>query len=200
MADAPVPVVAPNAAAPVTGGAAAPSPITYKFDVIEGIGAEFDTEISTAGNELGWNQEQAAAYRAREAKLALADLKASTDARGQQEAAAKLAHEQTVTQTKAAHEKANRDHPEFGGTKYDETTQRIEQLIASSGEAGQALIKEMGDHAAGLLNTPTFRAFLATFAYKMADGKFHDGANGIPAAPRTFADVAYGDKYASAPR
>ena len=179
--------------------------IEYKFDPIEGVTKEFDADITETAKEMGWNQEQAAKYRAREAKLALDDLKAHGESKAQAEAAAKIAKEQADTQRKQAWEKANRDDPEFGGTKFHETSQRVEQMFAMAGERGKALMKEMGESAPELLAHPAFRNFLAHFAYKMADGKFHDGATGTGktepvSAHDAFAAAAYGSKYPGAAR
>lgn len=183
------------------GQAGAATPIEYKFDAIEGVTADFDKDISETANEMGWNQEQAAKFRAREAKLALADLKAHGESKAQAEAAAKIANEQAETQRKQAWEKANRDDPDFGGAKYHETSQRVEQMFAMARDRGKALLKEMGESAPALLAHPAFRGFLAHFAYKMADGKFHEGGNGHQGtAPKSFADVAYGDRYSAAQR
>ena len=179
--------------------------IEYKFDPIEGVTKEFDADITETAKEMGWNQEQAAKYRAREAKLALDDLKAHGESKAQAEAAAKIAKEQADTQRKQAWEKANRDDPEFGGTKFHETSQRVEQMFAMAGERGKALMKEMGETAPELLSNPALRNFLAHFAYKMADGKFHDGATGTGktepvSAHDAFAAAAYGSKYPGAAR
>ena len=179
--------------------------IEYKFDPIDGVTKEFDADITETAKEMGWNQEQAAKYRAREAKLALDDLKAHGESKAQAEAAAKIAKEQADTQRKQAWEKANRDDPEFGGTKFHETSQRVEQMFAMAGERGKALMKEMGETAPELLSNPALRNFLAHFAYKMADGKFHDGATGTGktepvSAHDAFAAAAYGSKYPGAAR
>lgn len=175
--------------------------VEYKFDPIEGVTKEFDDDVIATAKDMGWDQATAAKYRAREAKLALDELKADGETRAQAEAAAKIAKEQADTQRKQAWEKANRDDPEFGGQKYHETSQRVEQLFAMAGDRGKALLKEMGESAPELLSHPAFRNFLAHFAYKMADGKFHEGANGHQTeGPKSFADVAYGNKYPAAAR
>lgn len=179
--------------------------IEYKFDPIDGVTKEFDADITDTAKEMGWNQEQAAKYRAREAKLALDDLKAHGESKAQAEAAAKIAKEQADAQRKQAWEKANRDDPEFGGQKFHETSQRVEQMFAMAGERGKALLKEMGETAPELLSNPALRNFLAHFAYKMADGKFHDGATGTGkaepvSAHDAFAAAAYGSKYPGAAR
>lgn len=194
-------VNAGGAAANGAVGDQAATVIDYKFDAIEGVTPEFDADITATAKEMGWSQEQAAKFRAREAKLGLEEMKAHSESRAQAEAAAKIAKEQNEAQRKQAWEKTNRDDPEFGGQKYHETSQRVEQMFAMAGERGKTFLKEMGDSAPQLLSHPAFRGFLAYFAYKMADGKFHDGANGHQSdAPKTFADVAYGNKYSSAPR
>ncbi len=191
---------AAGAAAGAAGGQTT-QVVEYKFDAIEGVTKEFDDDVIATAKDMGWDQATAAKYRAREAKLALDELKADGDSRAQKQAADKIAKEQADTQRKQAWEKANRDDPEFGGQKYHETSQRVEQLFAMAGDRGKALIKEMGESAPELLSHPAFRNFLAHFAYKMADGKFHEGSNANGAdAPKTFADVAYGNKYPAAAR
>lgn len=179
--------------------------VEYKFDAIEGVTKEFDDDVIATAKDMGWDQATAAKYRAREAKLALDELKADGESRAQKQAADKIAKEQADTQRKQAWEKANRDDPEFGGQKYHETSQRVEQLFAMAGDRGKALIKEMGESAPELLSHPAFRNFLAHFAYKMADGKFHEGANGgkqpePTTAHEGFAAAAYGNKYPAAAR
>lgn len=188
-----------------TGGTqgATTTEVAYKFDPIDGIqlAPEFDADIVTVAKAMGWDQATAAKFRAFEAKSAheamLADKKHAEESAAQ----AKLAKEQADTQRKQAWEQANRNDTDFGGQKYHETTQRIEQLIAMTGERGKALMKEMGEAAPELLNHPAFRGFLAAIAYKMADGKFHEAANGHQSSePKSFADVAYGNKYPAAAR
>ena len=179
--------------------------VDYKFDAIEGITKEFDADIVTTAKEMGWDQATAAKYRAREAKLALDELKADGETRAKTDAANKIAKEQADTQRKQAWEKANRDDPEFGGQRYHETSQRVEQLFTMAGDRGKALLKEMGESAPELLSNPAFRNFLAFHAYKMADGKFHEGANGQKATEPVslqegFAAAAYGGKYPGAAR
>ena len=182
-----------------------PTAIEYKFDPIEGVTPEFDADVAATAKDMGWDQATAAKYRAREAKLALDELKADGESRAQKQAADKIAKEQADTQRKQAWEKANRDDPEFGGTKFHETSQRVEQMFAMAGERGKALMKEMGETAPELLSNPALRNFLAHFAYKMADGKFHDGATGTGktepvSAHDAFAAAAYGSKYPGAAR
>jgi hypothetical protein len=190
---------AAGAAGGQQGGQAAQ--VEYKFDPIEGVTKEFDDDVIATAKDMGWDQATAAKYRAREAKLALDELKADGESRAQKQAADKIAKEQADTQRKQAWEKANRDDPEFGGQKYHETTQRVEQMFAMAGERGKALLKEMGESAPDLLSNPAFRNFLAFHAYQRADGKFHEGSPaGKTDGPKTFADVAYGDKYPAAAR
>ncbi len=171
--------------------AAAPSAIEYKYDAMEGVTPEFDADISATAKELGLSQEQAAKFRAHEAKIALDDLRAQGASKAEREAAAKIAKEQSDTQRKQAWEKANRDDKDYGGQKYDETSERVNQLFAMAGDRGKALLAEMGDSAPDLLSHPAFRGFLAHFAYKMADGKFHEGAT-ASSKPLTDAQIFYG--------
>lgn len=176
--------------------------VEYKFDPIEGINLspEFDTDVANVAKEMGWDLETAKKFRAFEAKQAFAALEADKKAQAEAEAKAKIEKEQAETQRKQEWEKANRDDPEFGGPKYDETTKRVEQLFAQAGDRGKALLKEMGDSAPVLLSMPAFRNFLAHFAYQMADAKVRQGGAEGDTAPKTFADVAYGNKYPAAAR
>lgn len=196
---------APPATPPAAPVTPPPAAIEYKFDKLEGATPEFDADITATAKELGWSQEQAAKFREREFKLAQADLLADKDAAEKAQAKAKIEKEQADTQRKQAWEKANRDDPEFGGQKYHETSQRVEQMFTMAGERGKALMKEMGEAAPELLNNPAFRNFLAFFAYKMADAKFHEGANGHAktehvSPQESFAAAAYGNKYPAAAR
>lgn len=183
-------------------GAAGAQAVEYKFSKVEGVEVPeaFDADVAATAKEMGWDLPTAEKYRSLEIKRAQAELAADKKLTEESTAAAKIKAEQDALQRKQAHEKANRDDPEFGGAKYAETTQRVEQMIAMAGERGKALMKEMGESAPAMLANPAFRAFLAHFAYKMADASFHQGANGHQDAPKTFADVAYGDKYPAAAR
>lgn len=139
--------------------------IEYKFDPVEGIAPEFDQEVVGLAKDLGLSQEQAAKFRTREIEAAKNEM-----------AAAKTQREQFETQRRAEWEKANREHKEFGGAKYDETTERIKQLIVRL-DTDQSFTREL-DQAPELLSHPAFRGFLARAAYLIADGKFHEGGVG----------------------
>jgi len=179
-----------------------PATIEYKFDPIEGVSLspEFDADIIGVAKEMGWDQATATKFRAYEAKQAQAAMLADKTAREQAEAKDKADRAQAETQLDQEWDKANREDPEYGGTKHDETSQRIDQLFAATGERGRALLKEMGEAAPKLLRMPQFRGFLAHLAYQMADAKVRNGTPPTNDQPKTFADVAYGDRYPAAAR
>ena len=190
------PAAAPANPSPAanTAPAAAPTAVEYKFEPIEGIplSAEFDTDVASVAKEMGWDLDTAKKFRAYEAKQAMAAVEGEKKTQAEAEAKAKVEKEQAEAQRKQAWEKANRDDPEFGGQKYDETTKRVDQLFAMAGDRGKALLKEMGDSAPVLLSMPAFRSFLAHFAYQMADGKFREGVTAP--AKKSDAELFYGAK------
>lgn len=157
-------------------GASTTQAIDYKFDPIEGIQLtpEFDQDIAALGKEMGWDQATAAKFRAREAKQAHEAMLADKTASEQAQAKAKLEKEQADTQRRTEWEKANRDHKEFGGPKYAETSERVKQLVDRF-DADKSFAKEL-EQAPELLNLPAFRGFLARIAYSMAEGTFHQGS------------------------
>ncbi len=181
------------AATTATPGATSTPPVAatateYKFDPIEGVSADFDKDVSTVAKEMGWDQATAAKFRAYEAKQALeaaaADKKSSTEA----QAAAKAKHEQEIAQRNQAWEKANREHKEFGGAKYDETTERMKQFLVRF-DPDKTFAAEL-EKAPELLNAPAFRSLIARAAYAMGDAKFHEGS---ATPPKTSdADLFYG--------
>lgn len=185
-----------------TTGATQTQAIEYKFDPIEGVPLtpEFDTDVANVAKEMGWTLDDAKKFRAYEAKQAVAAVESEKRAQAESDAKTKVETEQRDTQRKQAWEKTNRDDPEYGGPKFDETTQRVQQLLDASGERGKSLLKEMGDSAPVLLSMPAFRGFLAHLAYQMADAKVRQGGAAGDTAPKSFADVAYGNKYPAAAR
>ena len=183
-----------SAAAPTTEQTSTQEPATqteaaaveYKFDAVEGVDADFDTEITSVAKKLGWTQEQAAAYRAHEIEVAKAADAEST--KTQAEADAKV--EQDRAQKIAEWEKANREHKKYGGDKFNETTVKIDKLLAQFGaESGFA---ETLAQAPALKNEPTFHAFLAAIAHGIGEGGFVQ-AN-APKVNMTDAELFYGKK------
>lgn len=174
-------------------GANGQQAVEYKFSPLEGATPEFDADVTATAKALGWTQEQAAKFREHEFKLAQSDIAAAKEAQAQAEAKAKIEREQKDTQRRQEWEKANRDHKEFGGQKYAETTERINGLLAKF-DKDQAFSKAHLKESAEILNEPTFRAFLANIAYAMSSGTFHEGANNTNSEPKSLQEALYGSK------
>jgi hypothetical protein len=166
--------------------------VAYKFQPIEGIqlAPEFDQDIAAVAKDMGWDQATAEKFRAREAKQAHEALLADKKLSEESAAKAKLEKEQADAQRKTEWEKANREHKEFGGQKYAETSERVKQLLARF-DTDQAFSKEL-EAAPELLDHPAFRGFLARIAYSMADGKLHESSTSP--AKKSDAELFYGNK------
>ncbi len=165
------PVVTPPAIAAVVPPATpvVPAAVEYKFDAVDGVAPEFDTSITATAKAMGWDLETAKKFRAHEIDLAKAEQ--ASDAKAQADRAS--AETQRIAQEDAAWEKSNREHAEHGGAKYDETTTRIEKLLAEYDKTG-AFAKQLAA-VPRIKNEPAFRAFLANLAYAHGDAKFVQG-------------------------
>lgn len=166
--------VAPAAAAPVVapvGAPATPAAVEYKFDAVDGVAPEFDSNVVATAKALGWDLETAKKFRAHEIELARSEMANDTKAT----ADAKAAEAQRITQEDAAWEKANRAHPEFGGAKYDETSTKIDKLFAEYDKSGE-FSKDLAE-VPRLKAKPAFRAFLAAIAHSHGEGRFIQGGN-----------------------
>ena len=173
-AGAPPAVVPPVTTPPVTPDA--PAVVEYKFDPAEGFSPEFDGEVTKTAKALGWDLETAKKFRAHEMELAKAEL--ASDALAA--TTAKTAEAQRITQEDASWEKKNREHADYGGAKYDETSIKIDKLLAEYDKSG-----EFAKHFAAvprLKSEPSFRAFLASLAYAHGEGRFVQGSGNAPAS------------------
>ena len=165
------PVAAPVGAPATPATPATPAAVEYKFDAVDGVAPEFDSNVVATAKALGWDLETAKKFRAHEIELARSEM--ANDAKAGE--AARAAEVQRVAQEDAAWEKANREHPEFGGAKYDETSTKIDKLFAEYDKSG-----ELSKHLAQvprLKAEPAFRSFLAAIAHSHGEGRFIQGGN-----------------------
>jgi len=136
--------------------------VAYKFSTVEGVTPEFDKEVTDIATKLKWTNEQAEAFRAHELELIKTE-RASEEAAA---AAAKQANDQQL----AKWELENKAHKTFGGPKYDETTIKIDKLLAEYGPKS-GFDKVIAESPA-LLKQPAFRAFLAELSYAHGEASF----------------------------
>lgn len=162
-------VAQPAAASASAAPAPAPAAVEYKFDPVDGLDPEFDTQIVADAKLLGLDQAKAKAFRdleiSRAKDAAAADAKAATDA--------KAKADQAKAQMVADWDAKNRAHTEFGGPKFDETTTRIEKVIAEFDKDGE-FAAELA-RAPEMKNHPAFRSFLARIAYAHGEASFVQG-------------------------
>lgn len=188
-----VPAVVPATATPIATAVvntpdATPAPVTdsapvvaYKFTPVEGVDPEFDKQVADVATKLKWTNEQAEAFRAHELELAKTERAADEAAA----AATKLANDQQLAKWDAE----NKAHKDFGGPKYDETTIKINKLLAEYGPKSgfDKLIAE----SPALLKQPAFRSFLAELSYAHGEASFVQAGNHATSA-LTDAQLFYG--------
>lgn len=165
------PVVAPVVPVVTAATPSAPAVVDFKFDPVDGVAPEFDASVVATAKALGWDLETAKKFRDHEINLARSEMSDQTKSAE----SAKAAEVQRVAQEDAAWEKDNRAHPEFGGQKFDQTTIKIDQLLAEYDKGGN-LSKHLAQ-APRLKSEPSFRSFLASLAYAHGEGRFVQGGS-----------------------
>jgi hypothetical protein len=173
MTEAAAPVSAPTAVAPaptspaavpsvqpVTGSSpsAASAPVTaaeLTFAPIDGFPESRVGEVKALAKEMGWDQATASKYYEATAKAHASDV---------------AAIKQEVAQAQAKFEAENKAHPVYGGAKYEESNQRIQQALAFAGEEGKALASFLESQDNAIL-VPQVRNFLAKVGYSLREGK-----------------------------
>lgn len=143
------PVVPP--VAPVTP----PAPVEIKLSKVEGVPESEVTRVTALAKEMGWDQATASKYYEGAAKAHLADV---------------AAIKQEIAQAQAKFEADNKAHPVYGGAKYAETDQRIQQVLAFAGDEGKALAEFLTNQD-DAIKVPQVRNFLAKLGYALGDGK-----------------------------
>jgi hypothetical protein len=163
------PASTPAAVATTVQPAATPSaPIEIKLSKVDGVPESEIARVSALAKEMGWDQATASKYYDNAAKAHLADVAAIKN---------------DIAQGIAKFEAENKAHPVYGGDKYAETDQRIQQALAFAGDEGKALAEFLTSQDNAIV-VPQVRNFLAKIGYSLGEGRIvTPGSAAVPKAP-----------------
>jgi hypothetical protein len=183
------PVAATPPAAPVTPPADAtpapkaetapvtetpPAAVELKLEPVAGFPESEQARVLALAKDMGMDQAAAQKLLEREVATFKSEVEAFT-------------RERAAKETEAI--AINKSHPTYGGTKYEETNQRINQALAWLGDEGKALAALLDEE--GARHAPAIHNALAKIGYSMADGKFIQGTapQPDPNRPATLAEM-----------